>query len=64
MLLNFGFQGVDHLLGRLQVCVAQELQQAVVAELLLLLVLGLVQSVGVDEERVALDVSNLLPLVL
>ena len=50
MPLYFLGDGVDELVGIVKVGVAEELQQAVVAILLLTVVLCLVQPVGVDEE--------------
>ena len=64
VLLDFGLQSLDDLLGGVEVSVAQDVEQAVVAELLLLRVLGFVESVGIDEERTALDGVDALALVL
>ena len=48
---HLGLEGVDDLLGRIEMGMAQNLYQAVVAKLFLLRILGFVESVGIDEQR-------------
>ena len=61
--LHFGGEGVDDLAGAFEVGVAQDAEQAVVAKLLLLRVLGFVEAVGIDEKGTALDGGYLLAFV-
>ena len=60
---HLGLERFDDLTGGIEMRIAQELQQAVVAELFLLRVLGFVESVGIDKQRTALDGVNLLTFV-
>ncbi len=53
MLLNPGSYILDESTGTAPVYVAEDLDQVLVAELLLPGVLGLVQAVGIDEERLS-----------
>ena len=62
MLLHLSSQRLDDLLCRVEVRVAQYVEQTLIAELLVLAILSLVQSVGVDEQRTTVDVGNLLAL--
>jgi len=50
--------------GTAEVCMTQDVEQTVVAILLLAVVLCLVQPVGIDEEWPPLDAVYLLPLIL
>ncbi len=60
---DFGLEGVDDLAGGVKAGGAEDVEQALVTELLLLWVLGLVQTIGVDEEGTALDGVDALALV-
>ena len=62
--LDLGGEGLDDLMGGVETGVAEDAEQAVVAKLLLLAVLGLVQAVGIDEEGMVLDVLDLLADIL
>ena len=64
MFLHFGLEHLNGLLGTLKGCGLKQLHQSFVAELLLLAVLGLVESVAVYEEWLVGNVGNLLALVL
>jgi len=63
VVLHLGHQCLDDLPGRAEGCGAQDAEQTVVAKLLLLLVLRFVKTVGVEKQRTALDIVNLLALV-
>ena len=60
---DFGLEGVDDLAGGVKAGGAEDVEQALVTELLLLWVLGLVQTIGVDEEGAALDGVDALALI-
>ena len=61
--LYFRGEGLDDLLGGVEVGVAQDVENSLVAKLLLMRVLGFVQSVGVDEQCPALDGVDFFTLV-
>ena len=63
MLLHFSGQRLYRLTGILEVRMAQDVKQPIVAKLLLLTVFCLVQTVGIDEEWSSLDAVYLLTLV-
>ena len=62
--LNQFIHLVDDLFGILEGRETQNVDNLFVAELFLTLVLGLIQSIGVDEERRSLDIVNLLTFVI
>ena len=63
MLFYIGLDGLNHILSRVELGITQEIEQTIVAELLLLEILSLIQSVGIDKQRTALDARNLLAFV-
>ena len=64
MFLNLSTQHFDHLLATLEGHRLHEFQDALVGELLLLTVFGLVESVGIDEQRAVGDICYLFALVI
>ena len=58
MLLDFGGHIADDVVGGVELHTADDIHEAVVAKLLLLGVLGLVQSVAVDKEGAVLDILH------
>ena len=63
MLFHLSSQHLYHLSGVFEVRLTQDVQEAVVTEELLLPVFRLVKAVGIDEERLSLDVLDFLALV-
>lgn len=49
MFFNSGGEGLNDLFGGLEVGIAQDVKQTGIAKLLLLLVLGFVETIGIDE---------------
>ena len=64
MVLDCRMQHLYRLFRTLKGCRLQRLNQAFVAELLMLAVLCLIQTVGVNEQRAVADVSNLLTFIV
>ena len=64
MLLYLSGQCLYHLTGCVEMSIAQDIYQMVIAKLTVLAVLGFVQSVGIDKQRTALDAIYLLALEL
>ena len=64
MLLYLGLEQLYGLLGALEGGVGHDLEQALISELLLLAVLRLVETVGVDEEWLVGNICYLLAFVL
>ena len=64
MFLNLGTQHLDGLLRSFEGHMGQYVQQTFVGELLLLAILSLVESVGLDEQRAVRDILNLFALEL
>ena len=64
MTLNLGGHRLNHLSGIAGGSLVENIEHPVVAELLVIGILSLVQSVCVDEEHAALDAVDLLALVL
>ena len=55
---------IDDVTGTFKVHITQDVQQPIVTKLFLLAILGLVQTVGIDKKRLALDGVYLLTLEL
>ena len=64
MLFYFGMERLNHLLGRVEVGMSQNVQQPLVAKLALPQVFGLVPTVGVDKQCAPLDARYLLTFVV
>ena len=64
MLLYLSGQCLYHLTGCVEMRIAQDIYQMIIAKLTVLAVLGLVQSIGIDEQRTTLDTVYLLALEL
>lgn len=64
MLLYLSGQCLYHLTGCVEMSIAQDIYQMVIAKLTVLAVLGFVQSIGIDEQRTTLDTVYLLALEL
>ena len=64
MLLYLSGQCLYHLTGCVEMRIAQDVYQMVIAKLVVLTVLGFVQSIGIDEQRTTLDTVYLLALEL
>ena len=63
MMFRFSLESLYHLLGSIEVRATQDVQQPLVAKLLFLRILGLVQSVGINEEGAPLDRIDFLTFV-
>ena len=59
MLLYLSGQCLYHQTGCVEMRIAQDIYQMVIAELSKLAVLGFVQSIGIDEQRTTLDATYL-----
>ena len=57
MLLDVLRQLGHHATGGLVLIAAQDVEQTVIAELVLLCILGLVQSIGIDEKALPMTLS-------
>ena len=64
MAFHLGGKGLHHLTGGVEVSIAQDVEQMIIAELHILTVLCLIQSVGIDKQRTTLDVIYFLALKL
>ena len=64
MSLYVGCQGFDYLMGCVEVGVAKDAEQTLVAKLTQFGVFGLVKSVGIDKERTSLNAIYLFAYIL